>query len=114
MALEFDEETILSPGPQPHLLEIKGKLHEALVCTTTPVLCESRECLIHQARRPSLTQPLHGGPFSSHYGVPVIEPRMLLHHDRNLYQEYNDIAEEEGSEVTTWQGIVDKRDVFKV
>jgi len=68
---------------------------------------------VHQAPRPSPTKPLYGGPLASHNVIPVIEPAKLPHHDRNLYKVYNDIAEEEESEVTRWARIVDKRDVVQ-
>ena len=68
---------------------------------------------MHQARRPSPTKPVYGGPLSSHNIIPVIEQPKLPHHDRNLYQEYNDIAEEEESKVTRWERIVNERDVVQ-
>ena len=68
---------------------------------------------MHQAPRPSPTKPLYGGPLASHNVIPVIEPPKLPHHDRNLYQVYNDIAEEEESEVIRWERIVDERDVVQ-
>jgi len=52
-------------------------------------------------------------PLSSHNVVPVIEPPKVSHHDTNLHQVYNDIAEEEESEVTRWERIVDERDVVQ-
>jgi len=111
---EVDEETILSPPPRPDLSKIKRRLHEALGCTTTSVPCESPECPVHQVPRPSTTKPLYGGPLASHNVIPVIEPPKVPHHDRNLYQVYNDIAEEEESEVTRWERIVDERDLDMV
>jgi len=72
---------------------------------------KSLECPVHQAPRPSPTMPLCGGPLASHNFIEVIEPPKLPHHDRNLYQVYNDIAEEEESEVTRWERIVDEKDV---
>jgi len=110
---EINEETSLSTRPRPDLLKIKRRLHEALGWTTANVPCESPECPVHQAPRPSPTKPLYVGPLASHNVIPVIEPRKLPHHDRNLYQVYNDIAEEEESEVTRWERIVDERDVVQ-
>jgi len=110
---EFNEETIVSPRPRPDLSKIKRRLHEALGCTTTNVPCESPECPVHQAPRPSPTKPLYGGPLASHNVIPVIEPPKLPLHDRNLYKVYNDIGEEEESEVTRWERIVDERDVVQ-
>jgi len=110
---EIDEGTLLSPRPRPDLSKIKRRLHEALGCTTTNFPCESPECPVHQAPRPSPTQALYRGPLASHNVIPVIEPPKLPHHDRNLYQVYNDIAEEEESEVTSWERIVDERDVVQ-
>ena len=98
--VEVNEETIFSPRPRPELSKIKRRLHEALGCTTTNVPCKSPECLVYQAPRPSPTKPLYGGPLASHNFIPVIEPPNLPHNDRNLYQVYNDIAEEAESEVT--------------
>ena len=100
---EIDEETILSPRPRPDLSKIKRRLHEALGCTTRNVPCESPECPVHQAPRPSPTKPCYRGPLISHNVIPVIEPPTLPHQDSNLYQVYNDIAEEEESEVTRWE-----------
>jgi len=68
---------------------------------------------VYQAPRPSPTKPLYGGPLASHNVIPVIEPPKLPHHDRNLYQVYNVIAEEEESEVTRWKRIEDERDVVQ-
>jgi len=110
---EINEETILSPRARPDLSKIKRRLHEALGCTTTNVPCESPECPVYQTARPSPTKPLYGGPLASHNVIPVIEPPKLPHHDRNLYQVYNDIAEEEESVVTRWERIVDERDVVQ-
>jgi len=112
---EINEKTILSPRPHPDLSKIKRRLHEALGCTTTHVPCKSPECPVHQARRPSPTKPLrvYGGPLSSHNIIPVIELPKLPHHNRSLYQVYNDIAEGEQSEVTRWERIVNKRDVVQ-
>jgi len=110
---EIDEEMILSPRPRPDLSKIKRRLHEGLGCTTTNVPCESPECPVHQAPRPSPTKPLYGGPLASHNVIPVIEPPTHPHPDRNLYQVYNDIAEEEESDVTRWERIVDDRDVVQ-
>jgi len=81
---EINEETILSPRPPPDLSKIKRRLHEAICCTTTNVPCESPECPVHQASRPSPTKPLYGGPLASHNIIPVIEPPEIPHHDRNL------------------------------
>ena len=113
MDSEFNEETILSPLPQPALSKIKKRLHEAFGCPTTHVPCESPEYPVLQTIRPSPTKPLYGGPLSSHNVVPVIEPPKLPHHNRNLYQVYNDIAEEEESEFTRWERIVDERDLVQ-
>jgi len=52
-------------------------------------------------------------PLASHIVIPVIEPPKLPHHDRNLYQRYNDIADEKESEVTIWERIVNERDVVQ-
>jgi len=93
--LEVDEEMILFPRPRPDLAKIKRRLHQALGCTTSNVPCESPECPVHQAPRPSATKPLYGGPLASHNIIPVIEPATLPHYDRNRYQVYNDIADEE-------------------
>ena len=68
---------------------------------------------MHQARRPSATKPLYGGPLSTHNVIPVSEPPRLAHHDRSLYEVYNDITEEEESEVTRMARIVDERDVVQ-
>jgi len=113
MDLEINEETILSPRPRPDLSKIKRRLHEALGCPTTNVPCESPECPVHQAPRPSPTKPLYGGRLASNNVIPVIEPPKLHQHDSNLYQVYNDIAEEEASEVTRWERIVNERDVVQ-
>ena len=45
--------------------------------------------------------------------MPFIEPPKLPHHDRNLCQVYKHIAEEEESEVSRWERIVDERDVVQ-
>ena len=90
--------------------EKRGSLHKALGLTTTNIPCQSPECPVHQARRPSSTKPFYGGPLSTHNVIPVIEPPRLPHHDRSLYEVYNDITEEEESEVTRMERIVDKRD----
>ena len=110
---EINEETILSPRPQPDLSMIKRRPHEALGCTTTNVTCEGPEGRVHQAPRPSPTKPLYGGPHASHNGISVIEPPTLPNHYRKLYQVYNQIAEPEESEVTRWERIVDERDVVQ-
>jgi len=110
---EINEETILSPRPRPDLSKINRRLDEALCCTTTNVSCKSPESPVHLAPRPSPTKPLYGGPLASHNVIPVIEPPKLPHHDRNLHQVYNDIAEEEESEVTRWERIVDERDIVQ-
>jgi len=110
---EINEKTILFPRPRTDLSKIKRRIHEALGCTTTNVPCESPECPVHQAPRPSRTKPLYGGPLASHNVISVIEPLKLPHHDRNLYQVYNDLAEEEESEVTRWERIVDEKDVVQ-
>jgi len=70
---------------------------------------------VDQAPRTSPTKRLYGGPLASHNIIPVIEPPKLPHHDRNLYQIYKYIAEEEESEVTRWERIqvVDERDVVQ-
>jgi len=78
---EINQETILSPRPRPNLSKIKRRLHEGLGCTSTNVPCESPECPVHQAPRPSPTKPLYGGPLASHYVIPVNEPPKLPHHD---------------------------------
>jgi len=82
---EIDEEMILSSRPRPDLSKIKRKLHKAPGCTTTNVPCESPECPVHQAPRPSPIKPLYGGPLASHNVILVIEPLKLPHHDRILY-----------------------------
>ena len=110
---EIDEETILSPRPPPDLSRIKSRLHEALGCTTAKVPCGSPQCPVYQAPRPSPTKPLCGVPLTSHNLIPVIEPPDLPHYNINLYQVYNDIAEEEESKVTRWEKIVDEREVIQ-
>jgi len=50
--------TILTPRPRPDLSNIKRRLHEALGCMTTNIPCESPECPVHQAPRPSPPNPL--------------------------------------------------------
>ena len=113
MDMEPDRGRILSPRPRPDLSAIKRRLHEALGCTTTNISCESPEYPVHQARRPSPTKPLYEGPLSTHNVIPVIEPPRLPYHDRSLYEVYNDITEEEKSEVTRMERIVDERDVVQ-
>jgi len=107
---EFNEETILSPRPRPDLSKIKRRLHQVLGSTTTNVPGESPECPVHQAPRPWPTKPLYGGSLASHNVILVIQPPKLPHHDRNLYWVYNDIAEEEESEVTRWERFMDERE----
>jgi len=110
---EVDEKTILSPQPRPDLSKIKRRRPEALGCPTINVPCESPESPVHLAPRLSPTKPLYGGPLASHNVIPVIEPPTVPHHDRNLYQVYNHIPEEEESEVTRWERIVNERDVVQ-
>jgi len=110
---EINEKTILSPRPRPDLSKIKRRLHETLGSTSTNVPCESPECLVHLAPRPSPAKPLYGGPLASHNIIPVIEPPKLPHHDRNLDQVYNDITKKKESEVIRWERIVDERDVVQ-
>jgi len=110
---DINKETILSPRPRPDLSKIKTRLHQALGCTNINVVCASSECPVHQAPRPSPTKPAYGGPLASHNFIPVFEPPKLLHHDRNLYQKYNNIAEDEESEVTRCARIVDETDVVQ-
>jgi len=83
---EVDKGTILSPRSRPELSKFSRKVYQALGCTTTNVFCESPECRVHQARRPSPTKPLYGGLLASHNVIPVIEPPKLPHQDRNLYK----------------------------
>ena len=111
MDTEPDEDTVHSPGPHPDLSKIKRRLHEALGCTTPGIPCESPECPVHQPRRPSLTNPLYGGPLATHNVIPIIQPPRLPYHDRSLYQVYNDIIEEEESEVTRMERVLDERDI---
>ena len=113
MDTEPDRGEILSPRPRPDLSASQRRLHKALGCTTTNIPCKSPECPVHQARRPSSTKPIYGGPLATHNVIPVIEPPRLPHHDRSLYEVYNDIAEEEESEVTRMERIVDERDVVQ-
>ena len=113
MDTEPDRGTALSPRPRLDLSAFKRRLHEALGCTTTNIPCESPECPEHQAKRPPPTKPLYGGLLSTHNVIPVIEPPRLPHHDRSLYEVYNDITEEEESEVTRKERIVDERDVVQ-
>ena len=100
MDTDPDEERVLSPHPQSDLSAIKRRLHETLGCSTDTYPCESPECPVHQARQLSSTQPLYRGPQSTHNVIPVIKLPKLPHHDRSLYQVYNDIAEGEKSDVT--------------
>ena len=113
MNTEPDRGKILSPRPRPDLSAIKRRLHEALGCTTTIITCESPECPVHQARRPSPTKPLYERPLSTHNVIPFIEPPRLPHHDRSLYEVFNDITEEEESQMTRMERIVDERDVVQ-
>ena len=113
MDTDPDEARVLSPRPRPDLSAIKRRLHEALGCSTDTYPCESPECLAYQARRTSSPKPLYGEPLSTHNVIPVIKPPRLPHHDRNLYQVYNDIAEEEEIDVTRWERIVDERDIVQ-
>ena len=92
MDMEPDRGTILSPRPRPDLSAIKRRLHEALGFTTTNIPCESPECPVHQARRPSPTKPLYGGSLSIHNVISVIKPPRLPHHDRSLNEVYKDIT----------------------
>ena len=108
-----DRGKILSPRARPDLSAIKRRLHEVLGCTTTNIPCESSECPVHQAKRPSPTKPIYGEPLSTHNVISVIEPPRLHHHDRSLYEVYNNITEEEESEVTRMERIVDERDVVQ-
>ena len=111
MDMETDRGKTFSPRPRPDLSAIIRGLHEALACTTTNIPCESPECPVHQARRPSPTKPLYGGPLSTHNVIPVIERARLPHHDRSLYEVYNDRTAEVESEVKRMERIVDERDV---
>jgi len=110
---EIVQEMILSPRPRPDLSKIKRKRHAVLGRTTTNVRCESPECSVYQAPRPSPTKPLYGDPLASHNFISVIEPPKVPHHNRNLDQIYNDIAEEKASQVTRGERIVDERDVVQ-
>ena len=113
MDTDPDEERVLSPRPRPDLSAIKKRLHEALGYSTDTYPCESPECPAHQITRPSPPKPLYRGPLSSHNVIPVIKPPKLPHHDWNLYHVYNDIAEEEESDVTKWERVVDERDIVQ-
>ena len=113
MDTEPDRGKILSPRHRPDLSAIQRRLHKALGYTTTNIPCESPECPVHQARRLSSTKPLYGGPLSTHNVIPVIKSPQLPHHDRSLYEVYNDITEEEESEVTWMERIVDERDIVQ-
>ena len=104
---ETDRGTVLSPRPRLDLSAFKRRLHKALGCTTTNIPGESPQCPEHEVRRPSPIKPLYGGPLSTHNVIPVIEPPRLPRHDRSLYEGYNDITEEEESEVTRMERIVD-------
>jgi len=110
---ETEGEIILSPKPRLNLSKIKRRVHEALGCTTANVLCQSAECPVHQAPRPSPSKRLYVGPLPSHNVIPSIEPPKPPHHDRNLYQVYNDIGQEREIEFTWWARIMDKRCVVQ-
>ena len=102
-AMETEPEPeVMEPRPRLDLSGIKRRLHEALGCTTLDIPCGSPECPVHQASRPSSSKPLYGGPLSHLNVIPVIEPPRLPHHDRALYEVYNDIQEEEDDQVKRW------------
>ena len=105
--------TVFSSRPRLDLKRIKRRLYETLGCTTTDIPCEGPECPAHQARRPSPTKPLYGGPLSTHNVILIIEPPKQPHNDRRPYQVYNDIAEEEERQVTSWESVNDERDIFE-
>ena len=108
-----DEATFLSPQPHPDLSVIKRRLHEAFGCTTINIPCESPECPVHQAGRPSPTKSLYVGPLPIYNIIRVIEPPRLPHHSRSLYEVYNDITEEVEKEMKRMERIVDERDVVQ-
>jgi len=62
----------------------------------------------------SITKPHYGGPLTSHNVIPVIEPPKLPHYNKNHYPVYNDIAEEEESEVTRGKELSMREMSFKL
>ena len=116
-AMDTESASVQAPLPRFDLKAIRKRLTDTLNCTSQYVDhhdCEEPECPVHQNARPPLTRPLYSGALS-HYNqiTPVIEPPSLPHYQRQLYEVFDDIQEEE-DEVTRLERVVDERDIGQV
>ena len=114
-AMDTESACIQAPLPRFNLKAIKKRLTDTLNCTSHYVdHCEEPECPVHQNARPLPTRPLYGGALSNYNQVtPVIEPPSLPHPQRQLYEVFDNIQEEE-DEVTRLERVTDERDIGQV
>lgn len=110
---EPNSETIVSPPPRPDLWRSREDYmkHSAALLPTSPLKAQSAWCTRPDGHHlPSLSMVGHSPPTMS---SQLLNHVKLPHHDCSLYQVYNDIAEEEESDMTRRESIVDERDVVQ-
>ena len=105
-AMDTEPTSVQPPKPHFDLGAIKKRLTDTLNCTSHYVNhCEELECPVHQNARPPPTRPLYGGALSHFNQVTsVIEPPSLPHHNRQLYEVFDDIQEEEDCNMCACSG----------
>jgi len=100
----------LSTRSCPDLSVLKGRLENAVLCNQTMHQeCSELNCPAHRHHR---KRPLYSSAVThSNATISAIEPPRLPHHERGLYEAYDDATDEEGDEVPRLERVQDERDV---
>ena len=71
--------------------------------------CKNPEYLTHGQHR---KRPLYSDAFAhSNATISAIEPPLLPHHERRLYETYDDTRSEEDDDVSRLERVHDERDI---
>jgi len=100
----------LSTRLRPDLSVLKRRLENAVLCNQTMHQeCNKPNCPAHRHHR---KRPLYSSAFThSNAIISAIEPPQLPHHERRLYEIYDDATDEEEDDVSRLERVQDERDV---
>jgi len=100
----------LSTRSRPDLSVLKRRLENAVLCNQTMhQVCNEPNCPAHRDHR---KRPLYSSAFThSNATISAIEQPQLPHHERRLYEVYDDATDEEEDNVPRLERVQDERDV---
>ena len=102
----------LSTRSRPDLSVLKRRLENAVLCNQTMHQeCNEPNCSAHRRHR---KRPLYSSAFThSNATISAIEPPQLPHHERRLYEVYDDATDEVENDLPRLERVQDERDVVQ-